>query len=69
MSKIKGQGPTGHTYVHTVVDDHSRVAYAEIHADETHVRHSVTQVSSLLTMLVHLSAQLSILCLCPEPRV
>ncbi|RKS80578.1 transposase IS481 family protein [Motilibacter peucedani] len=25
----------GHTYVHTVIDDHSRVAYAEIHDDET----------------------------------
>ena len=25
----------GHAYVHTVVDDHSRVAYAEIHDDET----------------------------------
>ena len=24
----------GHAYVHTVVDDHSRVAYAEIHDDE-----------------------------------
>ena len=24
----------GHAYVHTVVDDHSRVAYAEIHNDE-----------------------------------
>jgi len=25
----------GHAYVHTVIDDHSRVAYAEIHDDET----------------------------------
>ncbi len=25
----------GHAYVHTVIDDHSRVAYAEIHNDET----------------------------------
>lgn len=25
----------GTAYVHTVIDDHSRVAYAEIHADET----------------------------------
>jgi transposase InsO family protein len=25
---------TGHAYVHTVLDDHSRVAYAEIHNDE-----------------------------------
>ncbi len=24
----------GHAYVHTVIDDHSRVAYAEIHGDE-----------------------------------
>jgi transposase InsO family protein len=27
----------GHAFVHTVVDDHSRVAYAEIHDDETAV--------------------------------
>jgi hypothetical protein len=25
----------GTAYVHTVIDDHSRVAYAEIHGDET----------------------------------
>ena len=25
----------GHAFVHTVIDDHSRVAYAEIHDDET----------------------------------
>ena len=25
----------GKAYVHTVIDDHSRVAYAEIHDDET----------------------------------
>ena len=25
----------GYAYVHTVIDDHSRVAYAEIHDDET----------------------------------
>ncbi len=25
---------TGTAYVHTVIDDHSRVAYAEIHDDE-----------------------------------
>jgi transposase InsO family protein len=25
----------GHAFVHTIVDDHSRVAYAEIHNDET----------------------------------
>jgi len=30
------RGPLiGHAYVHTVIDDHSRVAYAEIHDDET----------------------------------
>ena len=29
------RGPLlGHAYVHTVIDDHSRVAYAEIHTDE-----------------------------------
>jgi transposase InsO family protein len=27
----------GHAFIHTVVDDHSRVAYAEIHDDETAV--------------------------------
>jgi transposase InsO family protein len=27
----------GHAFVHTVIDDHSRVAYAEIHHDETAV--------------------------------
>lgn len=27
----------GHAYVHTVIDDHSRVAYAEVHDDETAV--------------------------------
>ena len=25
----------GHAFVHTVIDDHSRVAYAENHDDET----------------------------------
>jgi transposase-like protein len=25
----------GHAYVHTVIDDHTRVAYAEVHDDET----------------------------------
>jgi transposase InsO family protein len=29
-----GDKTYGHAYVHTVVDDHSRVAYAEIHNDE-----------------------------------
>ena len=27
----------GHAFVHTVIDDHSRVAYAEVHDDETAV--------------------------------
>jgi transposase InsO family protein len=32
----KQRGPQlGHAFVHTVIDDHSRVAYAEIHGDET----------------------------------
>ena len=31
----KGKHPViGHAYVHTVIDDHSRIAYAEIHDDE-----------------------------------
>ena len=25
----------GHAFVHTVIDDHSRVGYAEVHDDET----------------------------------
>ena len=30
------RGPKlGHAFVHTVIDDHSRVAYAEVHDDET----------------------------------
>lgn len=40
---MRGQKPVnaqrnprmGHAFVHTVIDDHSRVAYAEIHDDET----------------------------------
>jgi len=33
--KGRVRGPLlGHAYVHTVIDDHSRVAYAEIHTDE-----------------------------------
>lgn len=32
--KVRGRG-IGYDYVHTVIDDHSRVAYAEIHDDET----------------------------------
>jgi len=34
---IAGDMTTGHAFVHTVIDDHSRVAYAEIHDDETAV--------------------------------
>jgi transposase InsO family protein len=34
--KGKVRGPhLGHAFVHTVIDDHSRVAYAEIHDNET----------------------------------
>jgi transposase InsO family protein len=34
--RSKWRGPLiGHAFVHTVIDDHSRVAYAEIHDDET----------------------------------
>ena len=29
-----GQGNVGYDYVHTAIDDHSRLAYAEIHDDE-----------------------------------
>ena len=32
---IAGDMATGTAFVHTVIDDHSRVAYAEIHDDET----------------------------------
>jgi transposase InsO family protein len=31
--KVRGRG-IGYDYVHTVIDDHSRLAYAEIHDDE-----------------------------------
>ena len=31
------QPKMGHAFVHTVIDDHSRVAYAEVHDDETAV--------------------------------
>lgn len=31
--KVRGRG-IGYDYIHTVIDDHSRVAYAEIHDDE-----------------------------------
>ncbi|TYD00437.1 IS481 family transposase [Arthrobacter echini] len=35
-ARSKHRGPLmGTAFVHTVIDDHSRVAYAEIHADET----------------------------------
>jgi transposase InsO family protein len=35
MVRSKNHDPlSGHAYVHTVIDDHSRVAYAEIHDDE-----------------------------------
>jgi transposase InsO family protein len=34
-SPYSGEKTYGHSYVHTVVDDHSRVAYAEIYDDET----------------------------------
>jgi hypothetical protein len=30
----KGHPNLGTAFVHTVIDDHSRLAYAEIHADE-----------------------------------
>ena len=30
----RGQPKIGNAYVHTVIDDHSRVAYAEVHNDE-----------------------------------
>ena len=34
--KGRVRGPLlGHAFVHTVIDDHSRVAYAEVHDDET----------------------------------
>jgi transposase InsO family protein len=31
---VHGNKKMGHAFVHTVVDDHSRIAYAEIHNDE-----------------------------------
>jgi transposase InsO family protein len=37
----------GHAYVHTVIDDHSHVAYAEIHDDET-----ATTATGVLTRAV-----------------
>jgi transposase InsO family protein len=36
VKRSRHRGPlVGHAFVHTVIDDHSRVAYAEIHDDET----------------------------------
>ena len=36
LPRSKNRNPlSGHAFVHTVIDDHSRVAYAEIHDDET----------------------------------
>jgi transposase InsO family protein len=32
---VTGHGAVGYDFVHTAIDDHSRLAYAEIHADET----------------------------------
>ena len=37
----------GRAYVHTVIDDHSRVAYAEIHDDETAVTASAVLVRAV----------------------
>jgi transposase InsO family protein len=38
VKRSRQRDPTlGHAFVHTVIDDHSRVAYAEIHDDETAV--------------------------------
>ncbi len=34
-SPYTGDRTYGHAFVHTVIDDHSRVAYAEVHDDET----------------------------------
>jgi transposase InsO family protein len=32
--RAKGNGPLGYDYLHAAVDDHSRVAYVEVHPDE-----------------------------------
>jgi hypothetical protein len=32
--KVRGRPNLGYSYLHTAVDDHSRLAYSEIHADE-----------------------------------
>ena len=34
-ARTRGTGTAGYAYVHCAVDDHSRVAYVEIHDDET----------------------------------
>lgn len=34
-AKSRGSGQAGYCYVHCAVDDHSRVAYVEVHDDET----------------------------------
>ena len=39
-----GQVRVSYDYVHAVIDDHTRLAYAEVHADET----GVTAVAVLL---------------------
>ena len=31
----RGTGRTGYTFVHSAIDDHSRLAYSEVHDDET----------------------------------
>jgi transposase InsO family protein len=33
----RGTGKTGYAYVHSAIDDHSRLAYSEVHDDETTV--------------------------------
>ena len=32
---LRGAGRAGYTYVHSVIDDHSRLAFSEVHDDET----------------------------------
>lgn len=34
----------GHTFVHSVIDDHSRVVYSEVHDDETALTATVVLV-------------------------
>lgn len=34
-SRRRGTGRTGYAYVHSAIDDHSRLAYSEVHDDET----------------------------------